>query len=207
MRFSHIVFDFDGTLADSLLRAVAIMQRIGPGLGLKPFHDLEAARAMPTRQFFKSIGVTFWKLPKLMRAFHAAAAEDAAGLKLFPGWQPILAELSQRGHQLGILSSNAESNIRATLNANGVEDHFQFVVGYPKLFGKAKALKRIIRQHNIDRDKLLYVGDEVRDVEAAKKAKVATAACTWGFHHESILIAAQPEWILKEPHEVIAIAT
>lgn len=202
MRYPLIVFDFDGTLADSWLRAVAIFKRIGPGLGLKPFEDEAAARAMPTRQFLKAIGVTFWKLPKLMRAFHAAAAEDAADLKLFSGWPPVLAELAGRGHALGILSSNSESNIRATLKANGVESAFAFVVGYPKLFGKAKALRKIIRQRKMDRANVLYVGDEVRDIEAAKKAKVAVAACAWGFHATELLLLSAPNWILTTPHDL-----
>ena len=207
MRFPLIVFDFDGTLVDSFERAVAIMRRIGPGLGLKPFDDLDAARSMPTKQFFKTIGVTFWKLPKLMRAFHAAAAEDAADLVLFPGWPPVLAELAEKGHQLGILSSNSEANIRATLMANGVEHHFSFVVGYPKLFGKAKAIRRIVRQQKVDRERLLYVGDEVRDVDAAKKAKVSSAACKWGFQTESLLATANPDWLLGEPSELVKIVS
>ena len=207
MRFPLIIFDFDGTLADSWTRAIAILHRIGPGLGLKPFDDIESARAMPTKQLFKAIGVTFWKLPKVVRAFHAAAAENAADLKLFPGWPGVLSELANRGHRLGILSSNSEANIRATLRGNGVEDAFAFVVGYPKLFGKAKALRKIIKQQNVNREQVLYVGDEVRDIEAAKKAHVAVTACAWGFHAESLLRAAKPDWMLKEPRELIGIAT
>jgi phosphoglycolate phosphatase len=206
MKFPLIIFDFDGTLADSWTRAVAILQRIGPDLGLKALDDVESARSMPTRQLLKAVGVTFWKLPKVVRAFHAAAAENAANLKLFADWPDVLASLAARGHQLGILSSNSESNIRATLRGNGVEDAFAFVVGYPKLFGKAKALRRIIKQQKTNREKVLYVGDEVRDVEAAKKAKVPVAACAWGFHAESLLMDAKPDWMLKEPRELIEIA-
>jgi phosphoglycolate phosphatase len=207
MRHPLIVFDFDGTLADSWVRAVAIFKRIGPGLGLKPFDDEVAARAMPTKQFFKVIGVTFWKLPRLVRAFHAAAAEEAADLKLFPEWPGVLADLAARGHTLGILSSNSEANIRTTLAANGVEGYFAFVVGYPKLFGKAKALRRIVKTRKVDRTHVLYVGDEVRDVEAAKKAKVVVAACTWGFHAEPLLRAANPEWVVSDPRALVEIAS
>lgn len=203
MRYPLIVFDFDGTLADSWLRAVALFKRIGPGLGLKPFDDEAAARAMPTKQLFKALGVTFWKLPKLMRAYHAAAAEEASEFKLFPAWPGVLAELAARGHTLGILSSNAEANIRTTLAANGVEDVFAFVVGYPKLFGKAKALRRIIRTNDVERANVLYVGDEVRDIEAAKKAMVAAAAVTWGFQAEELLRAAKPDWVMREPRELL----
>ena len=207
MRYDLIIFDFDGTLADSWKRAVAILQRIGPDLGLKALDDVESARSMPTRQLLKAVGVTFWKLPKVVRAFHAAAAENAADLKLFPGWPGVLSDLANRGHRLGILSSNSESNIRATLQSNGVEEVFAFVIGYPKLFGKAKALRKIIKQQKLNREQVLYVGDEVRDIEAAKKANVAVAACAWGFHAESLLMAEKPDWMLREPKELIEIAS
>ena len=77
----------------------------------------------------------------------------------------------------GILSSNREETIRTCLRANGVENLFAFVIGYPKLFGKAKALRRILKSRDLERAELLYVGDETRDIEAAHKAKVRVAAC------------------------------
>ncbi len=203
MHYPLIVFDFDGTLADSWASAVQIFQRIGPGLGLKPIADLEAARSLPTRELLKAIGVSFWKLPKVVRAYQAAAAEDAHLLKLFPAWPGVLAELVARGHRLGILSSNGEAAIRSCLRANSVEDHFAFVIGYPKLFGKSKALRRILKQERIDRGQVLYVGDEMRDVEAAKKAKVAVAAVSWGFHAEALLRSGGPDAMLVEPRELI----
>jgi phosphoglycolate phosphatase len=205
MRYPLIVFDFDGTLADSWASGMEIFHRIGPGLGLKPIADLEAARSLPTRELLKEIGVSFWKLPKVVRAYQAAAAEHADQLKLFPAWPGVLARLAANGHRLGILSSNREDSIRACLHANGVEDYFAFVIGFPKLFGKAKALRRILKQERIDRSQVLYVGDEMRDVEAAKKAKVAMAAVSWGFHTEALLRTIKPDAVLVEPGELIAL--
>jgi phosphoglycolate phosphatase len=72
--------------------------------------------------------------------------------------------------RLGVLSSNREDNIRRCLRANGTEGHFAFAVGYPRLFGKAKALRRILRAERVGGPDVLYVGDEVRDVEAAERA-------------------------------------
>jgi phosphoglycolate phosphatase len=203
MRYPLIVFDFDGTLADSWASAVTIFQRIGPGLGLRPLADVESARSMPTKEFMRALGITFWKLPKVVRAFQAAAAETADQLKLFPAWPGVLETLAARGHRLGILSSNREESIRACLRANDVERHFAFVVGYPKLFGKAKALRRILKQERADRSALLYVGDEVRDLAAAKKARVAVAAVSWGFHAEALLRAEGPDAVLAEPGELV----
>ena len=87
-----------------------------------------------------------------------------------------------------------------------VERHFAFVVGYPKLFGKAKALRRILKQEKTPRDRVLYVGDEMRDVIAAKKAKVAVAAVSWGFHAEALLRTQGPDAMLAEPGELVEIS-
>jgi phosphoglycolate phosphatase len=207
MPYRLIVFDFDGTLVDSLTLAVATYNRIAPGLGLRAIEDIEAARAMPTRQLLRTLGVRFWRLPRLIRTFRAAVTEHAARLPLHPGMREILSELHGRGCRLGILSSNSEENIRACLRANLVEERFAFVIGYPKLFGKAKALRRIIRQQCIPRAEVLYVGDELRDIEAGRRARVPTAAVTWGFHAASILEASPSEHILREPAELLQIVS
>lgn len=202
MPYKLVVFDFDGTLADSLAAAVGIFNRVAEEFGYKPVEDVAAARAMNTRQFLRHHGISLWRLPRLVRRYHAAAADEAERLRLFSGLPATLAALHATGVRLGVLSSNREDNIRRCLRANGVEDLFAFVVGYPKLFGKGKALRRILRAERLERDELLYAGDEVRDVEAAKKAGVAVAAVTWGFHTEAILRESGPDYVVGEPGEL-----
>lgn len=205
VRHQLIVWDFDGTLADSLATSVAIFNRIAPDLGFRPIAaaDVAAARAMPTRQFLRRQGIRFWRLPRVVRRFRAEAAGEADQLKVFAGLPDVLAGLRDRGARLGVLSSNSEENIRRCLAANGVEQHFAFVVGYPKLFGKAKALRRILKAEKLDPAAVLYVGDEVRDVEAARKAGVAVAAATWGFHAEPTLRAANPDHVVTDPRQLL----
>lgn len=202
MPIKLVVCDFDGTLADSLAATVAIFNRLASDLGYRPIEDVAAARAMGTRQLLKHHGISVWRLPRLVRRYHAAAAEEADRLKLFPGLPAALAALHAGGVRLGVLSSNREDNIRRCLRANDAEEFFSFVVGYPKLFGKGKALRRIVRAERVDRSEALYVGDEVRDVEAAKKAGVAVAAVTWGFHAEALLRDSRPDHVVTEPGQL-----
>jgi phosphoglycolate phosphatase-like HAD superfamily hydrolase len=205
MRYPLIVFDFDGTLADSLGPALATYNRIAPGLGLRSVVDLEAARSMPTRRLLRQLGIRFWRLPRVIRAFQAAMAEHAGELRLHDGVAGMLRGLSARGHRLGILSSNREDVIRACLRANDIEGLFAFVIGYPKLFGKAKALRRVLKAEKADRAGLLFVGDELRDVEAGRKAKVATVAVTWGFQAEPLLATGSATYLVRRPDEVLAL--
>lgn len=203
MSFRLVVCDFDGTLADSLAASVALFNRLAPEMGFRPIADPVAARALTTRQFLKQHGISMWRLPKLVRRFQAAAADHADQLRLFPDLPPVLRELRASGARLGILSSNKEDNIRRCLRANGVEDEFAFVVGYPKLFGKGKALRRILKAERTSPDDTLYVGDEVRDVEAAKRAKVAVAAVTWGFHTAELLRENGADHVVTDPRQLV----
>lgn len=193
--FKLVVFDFDGTLADSLAATVETFNRLAGEMGFLPITDPGAARRLATRQFLKAHGISLWRLPRVARRFRAVAAERAHELKLFAGVPEALAALGAAGAKLGILSSNAEGTIRACLRANGAEAHFAFVVGYPRLFGKGKALKRIVRAERVERAEVLYVGDEVRDIEAAQRAGVKVAAATWGFHAADLLRAAGPDFV------------
>jgi len=206
MRYPLVLFDFDGTLADSLARALMIYHQIAPGLGLKPIPDVEAARMMPTRKLLRHLGVRFWRLARIVRAYQAAAAEHAHEQRLHPGIADVLRDLHAQGHRLGILSSNREDVIRTCLRINGVEDLFAFVVGYPKLFGKAKALRKILKHEKLDHTKVLFVGDELRDLEAGRKTKVATVAVTWGFHHEILLNQGAPSYLVRTPAEISVVA-
>jgi phosphoglycolate phosphatase len=206
MPFKLVVFDFDGTLADSLGGMVRIFNQLAPELGHRPVEDVAAARAMTTRQFLKHHGIPFWRLPRLVRRYRALAAADADTTRLFPGLPEAVAALRANGSRLGVLSSNSEENIRRSLRANGIEEFFAFVVGYPKLFGKGRALKRILRAERAERSDVLYVGDEVRDVEAARKAGVTSAAVTWGVHAESLLRANRPDHVVAEPGMLAGLA-
>jgi phosphoglycolate phosphatase len=197
--YKLVVWDFDGTLVDSMQSALAIYNRLAAELHYRPIEDPVAVRSMTTRQFLRHHGISLWRLPRLIRKFHAAAAEGAHELRLHAGLLETLSAASASGARLGVLSSNKEENIRRCLRANGAEEFFSFVVGYPRLFGKGKALRRIMKGERVECAEVLYVGDEVRDIEAARKARVASAAVTWGFHAEALLRANRPDHLVPDP--------
>src|SRR5437016_3804357 len=97
MRPRLIVWDFDGTLADSLPTAVGIFNRLAVEMGHKPIEDVAAARSMTTRQFLKQHGISLWRLPRLVRKYHAAASEEADRVRLAAGLADVLGELAARG--------------------------------------------------------------------------------------------------------------
>src|SRR5271167_3794975 len=136
MRYRMIVWDFDGTLANTMALALATYNDLAARHGFKQVDDPAAVRGMGTRAFLKQHGISLVRLPLLVKEYLAATRSRMDEVRLFDGLPEILARINASGCRQGVLSSNSAGNIRRCLRANGVEDVFDFVVGYPRLFGK-----------------------------------------------------------------------
>ncbi len=206
MKYALILWDFDGTLADTFDGAIRIYNRLAGKHGFLPVRDVETARTLGTRAFLKQHRISLLQVPRLAREFLVAQRAEIESVRLFPGIADALRLIHQRGGRMGILSSNAKENIQACLRANGALACFEFVHGYARLLGKARAIRRLLRRHGLDARRLLYVGDEVRDVEAAHQAGVDIAAVTWGFQLAHQLAARSPTFLVASPEELTRLA-
>jgi phosphoglycolate phosphatase len=124
---------------------------------------------------------------------------------LYPGVVHVLRQMHSAGLRLGILSSNTPENIQICLRVNGVADLFEFTAGCFKLLGKARGLKRVIKQEKLHKREVLYIGDELRDVAAAQKAGIDVAAVGWGLNDWPTLARAEPTHQVAIPEELLAI--
>jgi phosphoglycolate phosphatase len=70
------------------------------------------------------------------------------------------------------------------------------------IFGKAPRLKAMVRRSGIDPRNVIYVGDEVRDAEAARKAGISFGAVSWGLHRLETLCSQNPREIFVTPSEL-----
>jgi phosphoglycolate phosphatase len=203
MRYRLIVWDFDGTLADSLALALATYNDLAARYGHLPVADPLAVRSMDTQTFLRKHRISWWRLPRLVRAYHAATKDRMTTIRLFDGVPEFLRTLKASGCRQGVLSSNSADNIRTCLSAAGVEGVFDFIVGYPRLFGKARVLRRLVKREAVQPQQFLYVGDEVRDMEAAKRAGVDCAAVCWGIHGAELLSRQAPTFVWSSVMEVL----
>lgn len=205
MPYRLVVWDFDGTLADTFMLALATYNQLAPRHGCVPVQDPESIRRLPTHEFLRQYRVSLVRLPLLIRDYLAEQRKWADQVRLAPGVADTLARLQGAGVRLGILSSNTKQNILACLAANNLADTFEFVVGYPRLMGKARAMRRILRQQAVAASEFLYVGDEVRDLRAARKAGVDVAAALWGFQSPEILERERPTYLLRQPTDLLGL--
>ncbi len=205
MSYRLILWDFDGTLADSLAVSLAIVNRLALELDFRPITDPQRVRTMSVRRFMKEHKIGLLKLPRITRAFHQAQRQEIAKVRFFPGVVRVLRQMRTAGLRHAILSSNSPENIQACLLANGVADLFEFTAGCFKLMGKARGIKRAIKQQGLAKREVLYVGDELRDVQAAHKAGIHVAAVAWGINNWETLASADPTHQVATPEELLAI--
>ena len=114
-----------------------------------------------------------------------------------------LRELQALGYALGIITSNNEVNVQIFLRSHGLE-LFDFVRCSSKLLGKARMIRSVIRRQHVRAADILFVGDETRDIEAAKKVGIRIAAVTWGYNSRRSLEAMKPDFVFESPGELVA---
>ncbi len=199
-----IIFDFDGTLADTLSALLRITNRLAPEFGYPQISDEQLAnlKYLSSWEIIKISKVALWKLPFLLKRVKEEFPGEVKSVKLFPGVIELLTTLKSQGYRLGIVSSNAEENIRSLLNQHQIEHLFDFITG-ASTFGKGKAIGKIMRRYNCPKSNAIYIGDEIRDIQAARSIQIRVVAVGWGFNAPIALIDRQPDLLITKPQALL----
>lgn len=199
---STLIFDFDGTLGDSFELALDIAYEV---TGLQPISEVEMARlrGLPLLKAVRELGIPLRHVPKLVLAGRQAMHERIDEVAPFPGIAETLQTLHEAGHHMLIMSSNSEQNVRTFLRSNGMELYFDGVYGGVGLFNKSAALRKILRRNRLDTTECFYIGDEVRDVIAAKKVHVRPVSVAWGYQAPQALADQHPFALVHTPPELV----
>ncbi len=196
-KFDLAILDFDGVLADSAPWMLANIGGLCQRHGVRRPDDamLERLRGLSNRQILKELRVPFWKLPAIARDMRGMFLAEAATIPLFPGVQDFLDGLHEAGVRLALVSSNSEPAVREILGADSTARISRFRCG-ASLFGKAPQFTRVQQELGVAPGRVLCVGDETRDVEAARKAGFTSAAVTWGYARPKALQIAAPDHLV-----------
>jgi len=199
-----LIFDFDGTIADTFHSLWQIGNRLAVEFEYKQMRkdDLESLKEKSLREAIKILEVPFLKIPKILSRARAELNKEISSIQPIKDLDSVLRQLKSNNQAMGILSTNSKKNIHQFLKNHNLEV-FDFVSTSSKIFGKNRSLRRIIRKRNLESENIIYVADEARDIVAAKKANVKVAAVTWGFNSKKILEKHQPDYLLKTPRDLL----
>ncbi|WNG36002.1 HAD-IA family hydrolase [Archangium minus] len=201
---THVVFDFDGTLADSKEAAIKLYNELAEknGYGLLTADNLAKMRELSIFDRCKQLGVAPYKLPWLVVQLTRNFRQAMQSIEFNEGIPELLKELRARGLKLMILSSNDEGNIRAFLRRHSAEEWVDEIYCSSSIFGKARLLRALMKRAGLTPDQLVYVGDEHRDVQACKEVGVRIIAVRWGVDADVRLREAGPNHIADRPAEI-----
>jgi len=198
------ILDFDGVLADSAPWMLRNLSAFNQRHGLPALReaDIERLRGVPNRQIVRELRVPFWKLPAIARDFRAVMAEHAHEIALFDGVAGFLEAMQAAGVKVAIVSSNSEANIRRILGEENAARVTCYVCA-ASLFGKARLFRTAVRKTGVTRGRALCVGDETRDIEAARQAGLRCAAVSWGYATRQVLADARPDHLVDSFEELV----
>jgi phosphoglycolate phosphatase len=126
-------------------------------------------------------------------------------LKTFNGMPELIRKLHAEGHELFVLSNNTVRNVRMFLHRHKMYKHFLQIYGGVGVFGKGPALRQLLRDQKFEIEQAVYVGDELRDVEAANSIRMRAVAVSWGFADRQNLKDAKPFGLADTPDELMRI--
>ena len=205
MIYRTLVFDFDGTIADTLGETRRIFNQIAPDYGIRQVEEteLEHLRHLSLKQLLDHLDIPKRRVPALISRGTGLMRGNITRLQMIIGMTEVLIELRRHVHSFGILTSNATANVELFLRTHGLRDQFDFISSTSKLTGKSKHLKAIRKTFSLRSEELLYIGDEIRDIKASQKAGIPIAAVTWGFNSRESLAAESPDYLFEQPADFL----
>ncbi|WP_207460311.1 HAD hydrolase-like protein [Azospirillum sp. SYSU D00513] len=205
MARSLAIFDFDGTLADSFPWFAGVLNQVAELYGFRTVdaEEAEALRGCSSREIVRRLGVPMWRLPWIARHMRARMAQDIADIRLFPGVDGLLRRLSEGGVTIAVVTSNSRENVRTVLGPDNAARVAHLECG-ASLFGKAAKIRALLRRTGVPAADALCIGDETRDIEAARAAGLRCAAVSWGYATRDALLARGPDLMFDRLEDIAA---
>ncbi len=186
-----VVFDFDGTLADSFALFVESFNVAAAFYRFKQFdmENVQFLRTLTATDVLKHHGVRSWMLPLIAHTIRKAMGRSMSRVRLFGGVSEMLARLHDQGVPLGLLTSNSLTNVELVLGREQLS-RFRYLRCGTSLSGKSRIIGNVMKQSRLRSADLLFIGDEIRDLHAARDAGIPFLGAGWGYTDASALLKA-----------------
>jgi phosphoglycolate phosphatase len=198
-----IIFDFDGTLADTEDTIHKAVNKHAKRFGYKEILDKEKIRDKSLEEvLFKEMKVPLWKAPYVVWQGRRIGKKEIKEASLFPEIARIV-RILQKDYTVGILTSNSTEVVEHVLQKEKVQ--VNFLESNCSIFQKESAFRRILRKQNLNKNEIVYIGDEIRDVTSCKKVGIPFIGVSWGYNSVDSLIKAGAKNLAKTPSELLGI--
>lgn len=189
-----IIFDFDGTLADPIDTLVSSINEVAHEHNTAAFMSRELLASTSLQKAIRKLGISFFRVHNFISAVREEFHNRMQEVSLHSHIPELLQEVHNHA-RLAIISSNTESNIQELLSQE-IQEYF-FHIESAGMFTKSKHITSLRKQLGLKKHEVLYIGDESRDMHAARRASVECMAVTWGVQHKDSLLASRPTMLAQ----------
>ncbi len=208
MNKKYIIFDFDGTIADTIPVMFTLIGKLAKEAGYEKNiteEDLEWVREHELMDIPRKFGIPLIKFPMLLFKGRNLLNKQMFSVPPCKGILETLQTLKAKGFMLAVLSSNRRDSIQEFIVKHNLASYFDFVHSELNIFGKDKALLSLLRQYKMPIVESIYVGDETRDIEACRKIKLDCISAGWGLNSLNALKNYGAQWIVTKPQEIVSL--
>lgn len=199
-----IIFDLDGTLADSknllIDVALSIVKKHLPANFNK--NDLDKYRDKTPRQIIDLLKINKLQLIYYVIKGRKIIKQRRRELKPVPEIEQILKNLVKAGYQLKVASSNSKFVVDEFLKNNNLEHYFSGTWGRLGFFSKASGLNKILNKLNIKKKDAIYIGDELKDINSCKEINIKCISVIWGLNSSTSLNLNNPGMVVNSVEEL-----
>jgi phosphoglycolate phosphatase len=205
MTYKLVIFDLDGTLSDSFPWFLRVVNSFADRHGFRRIeaHEIETARGKGSREIVTFFRVPAWKLPIIARDMRRLKRDHLHDIPLFPGVDRLLQRLAAKDVATAMVSSDDGENVRRVLGPDNARLISYYACG-ASIFGKAPKFRRVLKMARMAAQDAICIGDEVRDIEAARKAGIACGAVSWGYATPQALAALRPDAMFTSVDDMTA---
>ncbi len=197
---SAVLFDWDGTLADSFAAthhaSMAVFRHFGIAMDEIRYRDTYRPDWHET---YRQLGIPEERWDEAGRIWRGRYLERSADVALFPGAAEALDALASAGVAVGVVTSADRVRFLADLDRLGLATRFAALVAFEDVVARKpdpEGLFLALRQLEVGPAEVFYVGDRHEDIEMGRRAGTRTAAVVSAFSEEARLRAAEPDLLL-----------
>lgn len=211
-RFDLIIFDWDGTLVDSIDWIVKCLQYAAEECGCN-VPDPQAARNIIGLSIEQAMDALFPDAGQATREQLIQAygqhffTKEVSQDDLFPGVYGMLERFKQAGYLLAVATGKKNAGLRKAMTGTGVTEFFDTTRSADQTASKPNPLMidEIVTEMQVSKDRTLMVGDSVHDLQMALSAGVAAIAVECGAHSGEVLKQYQPLRCLQQTSKLLTI--
>lgn len=198
----YLVFDFDGTIVDDVDFILGIVKHEIEKRGIVIHKSMEELCQQGVKKTLKELKISKLELFKMLLAMKKKAHKGLFDCSPLEGLEEVIQQLHKKA-ELFVLSTNKRENVKKYLEKYDLAQYFNSIIEDHSYFGKHSGLNLLKKRFHTEPKETAYIGDEVRDVEAAKKSGMKSVAVLWGIEGERPLRESHPDFVFSRPEELL----